>query len=404
MHAKTTQTTGRQAISVAWLGMRFVVGSLAVCFLMVPSNVDGQDVSVTPLSKQSKVERSPAYWVEQLQDEKYLRRETASKRLIEAGEAAVPALAAAIREGDLETTTRAVRVLSDLALHQAPDDEQGAWEVLTGLAAHSTGSRQAAAKNVVREIEDAREITANEKLTEAGVVMDYDNFAIGALTSQRFTLRIDERWNGDVQPLGWLRWVRGVQFVSLHGAGIDARVLKQVVRMPRLSTIAMIDGSIDNDGINALAAMPRIDSLEIRYVKLTPEMADMIAKLPIRESLNLMGTGVSAARMKVMESELPGLAISHKEGGFLGVTCSTYGMTRCEITTVTPGSAAYKSGIRRADVVVEIDGEAIELFADLQRVIAKHDAGDKLKFVLERRGVEQVERVETTVELGRHLD
>ncbi len=62
--------------------------------------------------------------------------------------------------------------------------------------------------------------------------------------------------------------------------------------MPDLDTVALVDGVLDAATLEPLRSMKRLNSLEIRYILLQPDVVDVIAKLPIRESLNLMGTGV----------------------------------------------------------------------------------------------------------------
>jgi hypothetical protein len=359
------------------------------------SPVASEPVSASPLTGHTL-----QYWVEQLKDDDFFRRETASKRLSEAGEEAVPLLAEAIRGGDLETTSRAIRVLSDLALNQNASDTDGAWGALNRLIDASSGSRKATALTAVRGVRDARERMAMEALQSAGVFIGDGDFAVGPLTSLKYSLRIDERWNGDVKALQWLRWVRQIQFVSAHGIGVCDAALMEIALMPNVRTIVLVDGTLSAAGIAALGKRARIDSLEIRYVKLTPEMTDLVAKLPIFNSLNLMGTGIDAARAERLQQELPGLNVYNRKGGFLGVRSGAPGMTRCEISSVTRGSSAEKAGIRARDIITEIDGEEIREFADLQRVIGEHSAGDRLKFVIDRYG----EKVETTVQLGRQLE
>jgi hypothetical protein len=355
---------------------------------------DDRAVAKSPLSGHTL-----SYWVAQLQHDDFLRRETASKRLGEAGSEVVPLLTDAIRGGDLETTSRAVRVLSDLALNQDASDTDGAWGALNRLVDTSAGSRKATAMTAIRGVRDARERVALVALQSAGVFIGDGDFAVGPLTSLKYSLRIDERWNGDVKALQWLRWVRRIQYVSAHGIGVCDEALMEIALMPNVRTIVLVDGTLTAAGIAALGKRSRIDSLELRYVKLTPQMTDLVAKLPIFNSLNLMGTGVNTARAQQLQQELPGLNVLNRKGGFLGVRSGAVG-GRCEISTVTRGSGAEKAGLRARDVVTEIDGEEIREFADLQRVIGQHSAGDRLNFIVDRHG----ESIETTVQLGRQLE
>jgi regulator of sigma E protease len=55
------------------------------------------------------------------------------------------------------------------------------------------------------------------------------------------------------------------------------------------------------------------------------------------------------------------------------------------VDTVQPASAAADAGFQPGDVVVAIDGQAIENFADMQRIVSE-SAGEKLTLKVERNG------------------
>ena len=356
-----------------------------------------QPKSKTTVADKSS-EKPLEYWIEDLGHDQYLRRERATDKLIKAGKAAVPALIQAIRKGDLETTTRAIGILNDLALEQSPNDESGAWGELNRIATQSSGSRQAMAMDMIGGIRTAREQLAVDALRNADVTIGFGKFVAGALERpSEFVLRIDKQWNGDLKSLSWLRWIKGIKIVALSGPGVHEDVIAEVVRMKGLTTISLVDGELTTAAVQSLAKMPRIDLLEIRYVKIEPDVMDMLAKLPIRESLNLMGTGVPQDRIAKLKAELPGLSILYRRGGFMGVTCNTLGTMSCEITKVLPNSAAAAAKLRPRDVVTEIEGVKIEKFADLQAIINEHVPGDKLQLKYRRLGEEH----STTVELGR---
>ena len=90
----------------------------------------GAEAETTPKRVPPK-ERPLEFWVGQLGHDQYYRREVATAQLTEAGLAAVPILQRSIASGDLEATERAIVVLGKIALEQSPNDESGAWGVLT---------------------------------------------------------------------------------------------------------------------------------------------------------------------------------------------------------------------------------------------------------------------------------
>ena len=63
-------------------------------------------------------------------------------------------------------------------------------------------------------------------------------------------------------------------------------------------------------------------------------------------------------------------------------------MTSARVDSIQPSSAAVEAGFQPGDLIVSIDGRAIESFSDMQRIVSSR-AGQKLEFVVERGGVRQ---------------
>ncbi len=101
-----------------------------------------------------------------------------------------------------------------------------------------------------------------------------------------------------------------------------------------------------------------------------------------------------------MRQYLPGLAITHRQGGFLGVTCNTFGVAECRIRTVIDGSAADQAGLQADDVIVGIGDAKVEQFSDLQAEINQHLPGDELLIKFLRHGTER----EVKLSLGKYRD
>lgn len=63
-------------------------------------------------------------------------------------------------------------------------------------------------------------------------------------------------------------------------------------------------------------------------------------------------------------------------------------LTTPRVDTVQAGSAAATAGFQPGDVILSIDGRAIDNFADMQRIVSV-SAGEKLTFVVDRGGAPQ---------------
>lgn len=363
-----------------------LIRALALCFIFAGGIVASADDAIS-------------YWVGQLGSEQYLRRESASDRLVDFGTDAIDPLIESMRAGDLEVVERSVDVITRIAMSGHPSDDGGAFDKLSTIATHSTGLASSRAASAIDEIGQQRATQARTELAAAGIFIGIDDFVIRTISITRPIVQIDEEWNGDLKSLEWLKWVREIENARIVGDAINADVINAVSAMPKLKSIALVDGQVDDVAIDALTKMQPILSLEFRYVKVADAMAEKIAAMPIRVSLNLMGTGISADAVELIEKAAPGLQVDFKQGGFLGVTCQETFNT-CAITGVLAGSAAEKAGLIAGDDIVQVDDIPVAKFSDLQDAISLHLPGDvvKLKY---RRGPQILE---TELKLGRYTE
>jgi PDZ domain len=358
--------------------------SLAVAMLVIPGTAVAD-----PPAKDAPAEENIAYWVEQLGHDQFLRRELATQKLVEAGPQAIPQLIEQIRSGNLEVVERATGAIAEIALARPPIGDGGAWDFLNGLATTGTGRASSCAAAAVEDIRNQRAREAREALAMAGIFVGMDDFAIRAISQPREIIQIDEKWRGDKESLQWLRWLDGIENARIKGPAVTREVLDHVTEIPGIKSVAIVDGNVSGDTLEPLKKIKRIGALEFRYVVLTDEQGDMIAQMPIRGSLTLMGTGISAQKVESMRSALPGLQIDHRQGGFLGVTCID-GFDDCKINGVVAGSAAEIAGLIEGDVIVQVQDAPVHRFKDLQSAINQFVPGDEVSVTF-RRG----EKIET---------
>ena len=358
-----------------------------------------QDETVYPPVKRR--ERKPVNpdevrgWVEDLNDNNFRRRESVTQKLIDAGPGAVKFLIPALDSGELELTHRVIKILHEIALTEDLNERTGAWTRLQELAEEGTGSRRSRSLEAIDEIREYRSGQAKRVLKSAGVFVGTADFIVQATSTLKEVVQIDEDWNGDMQALEWLRWLRGVEYARVRGTAIRADVLQKLSQTSKLKTIALVDGTITPEVLHPLKQMSAIYSMEIRYIDLGEEMVRPIIDLPIRYSLSMKGTGISKESVQAMREAMPGLEIDFNEGGFLGVTCHPQ-LNNCQIQSVIPGSAADEAGLMVSDVVVGIDDEPVTQFKDLQTAIGTHFPGDEVKVKFLRNGNEE----SVTVKLG----
>jgi len=335
-----------------------------------------------PANSETDIE-SIAYWVEQLDSDQFLRRQSASRRLLEFGVEAVGPLAEVTTKGQLELTGRAIAILKSLASKQSPDDETGAWGALSQLVEQGGGSASTRASAALGLISKEREEQAYEQLTAAGLKLGYREFAISSTQVNDNVVIIDSAWNGDIETLRWLRWIKRVSYAVIQGEAANAEVMELVVRMPDLRTIVIRDAKLNSDIFTALAKLERIDQLQFSYVKLTDDDAEKIAKLQIRMQLGLMGTDLPTEALTKLRNAMPHLAIDFKMGGFLGVKCNRLS-DACQIDEVIRNGAAADAGLAAGDIIENINGVPIARFDDLISEISTHVAGDEIDIAFDR--------------------
>jgi hypothetical protein len=353
----------------------------------IQASTDSQPATESPaVAANPQAAKKPmAYWIEQLDSDQFLRRQAASKQLLSYGNEVVQPLVDATSKGRLELTERALTILQTLAIEQGPDDESGAWGALNKLSEKGSGSAAVRAGASLETIRRERETIAVTRLTAAGIKLGFREFVIDARSLNDNMVLIDSTWSGDLDALRWLRWIDKVAYVVIQGTAVNADVLAQVVLMPDLRTISLSEAKIDSDIFGPLSKMYRIDELEFRYIKLSAEDAEKIAKLPIRVQLSMLGTSVPREAETKLRDALPGLSIVLKEGGFLGVRCNSFSPV-CQIDNVVEGGAAHMAGLEPGDVITEIDGTRIARFDDLQMEVGRHKPDEEIEITFDRRG------------------
>ena len=196
-----------------------------------------------------------------------------------------------------------------------------------------------------------------------------------------------------------MRWLYGIENALIKGKAGTRSVLEQIVKIPNLKSLAIIDAKVDQETLQPLKQLTRIEDLEFRYVALEDSYGELIASLQIRTSLELMGTGISDETVESMRQSLPGLTITHRQGGFLGVRGQD-SQDFCEISEVVQGSAAHEAGLLPGDTIVQIGEAKVKKFDDLLKEVSRRIPGDTVEVQVRRGG--QVMSLQLT--LGRFPD
>ncbi len=315
-------------------------GAMAVLFALCPiENAYGEQPSLEQIEQ----------WIEELDDDHYIVRETAQQQLTAANKLALSAVAAAAadKNASLESTVRALRILTDWSMSK---DFSLRVDALEGMAALKNRPLEAA--QATELLADVREQAAIEAIQRLGGTCKPDPRIAGnaqLIQGQarilvqykgRLPLRvtIGANWKGTDDDLKIITQIRRTYIVSLHSAPVGDGALKHLADIPNLKRVEIYGKNISPAAIAALRKqLPESITIEKR----------------------------SAARL--------GIAGDIKLGG-------------AHVVTVLPGSAAANAGLKRGDVITRIEGEQVENFEMLTKHIATHQPGDTVKLVVVRAG------------------
>ena len=275
-------------------------------------------------------------WIAELNNDQYLVRERATRKLLDAGPAALDQLQVAADSDRPEPADRSVWILRRLTSAKDQGLKRQALEHLAGLKKRPQIA--AAARETLTELQHQEAKEAIEQL--GGRFFERDFVLAGAITHGG-QVDLDERWHGTDADLVHLRNLKDLRVVRVAGTDISAAALGK--------------------------ELPRCVTLQIVWLYGTKLTSDDVAKL---------------------RQLLPApIEIDYRKGALLGVgrTAGTDTVGPAVVNSVTPGSAAAVAGIQVGDVIQKFDGEALANFKALTQKIGDHRPGDEVTLTILRK-------------------
>ena len=274
-----------------------------------------------------------AGWIAALDDNRYLVREEATARLLEARAAALDPLLAAANGNRPEPADRAVWVLRRLAGVKELALRRQSLDRLVLL--QNRPQVAAAAREALAEMRHNEAVQAIQQL--GGKIASPYSDDIAPHMAGRVV--IDHGWRGGEAGLAHLRDLIGLRHVIIIGTEISLKGLS-----------------------------------ELRQVELL-------------DDLWLYGTKLQDDDISELQKLLPQVTIDYRRGALLGVGSHTPdGMGPAVVGVVQPGSVAAAAGIQVGDVIQKFENQPVPSFKALTTMIGKHTAGDEVTLEVLRGG------------------
>jgi hypothetical protein len=336
-------------------------------------------VTVAPgLASAAAADPSPAQvqgWIGQLNSERFLDREVATEKLIAAGGDVIGPVLTAAAESNLEVTTRVVYILQELALSGDAAVSDAAHAALEKVAEPRLTSAARRARATLLRLDLVRQERAIQELRRLGaeIAERPSEFVLGM--AQGYTVELGAAWQGQLQDLSRLRWLRDAGEVILQGPHVTDEWLKYVAAMSELRVLTVKRASVSDEGLRHISALKALSVLSLMYVPISDRAVDVLRQLQGVDKFRIYGGQLTAAGVEKLRRDLPNSEIDYRRGALLGVMCQD-GTEGCLVYSVRPRTAAEKAGLQMNDVILEYEGKKVADYKSLTALIAGNVAGD----------------------------
>lgn len=320
--------------------MRFGQGCVAVFIGVLASICSAQDAPV-PKALSPKFSAEVEAEIHDLSATDFKTREAAGQRLVARKMDAVEPLLYLTEHGSPEASVRAFDLLRQL--YRSGDDDineriEVALQELTHSDNPTVASRAEAAVEAGTPIRHLKAIAAFQKLGGRIRFLSEANTGNGGETIEGLRrierAIIDKKWTGGDEGLKYLRRIEDFRIQAEIPGGAPLFVLK--------------------------------------------------------------GCQVSEEAVKDLEASLPNLSVQNRGPACFGVSSQSQfgGQLELLVTTVQPGSAADRAGLKAGDTLIKFADQLVPDFKTLVDRIGEFEPGDKVPVLYERDGIRNTTIVE----------
>jgi hypothetical protein len=321
-------------------------------------------------------------WIADLGSSDYSKRQLATLQLSLRKEEAIPFAILAVSEATGEEADRLLQFISSIASDPYSESGKLAFDSLHKLALSRSTSKSIRAEKILQVIGAEQRDLATKLLEERRAPLrDRRVQIMSGSADEKIPLVIDRKFTGNAEDLGCLKWLTDVQLARLEGPGISREILKQVLLLPHLKRLQLVETDLTIQDLAVLRDGPDLDLLELVYSPIGDESVELLSSLPVWGNIYLFGTKLTQNGQQMLKTKLDGQELFISRGGFLGVESQT---NSTKINRLVPGGAAEKAGLREGDKMLSVNGVPLAVFEDLRKQLAKFADGEIVTLEYER--------------------
>jgi len=331
-------------------------------------------------------------WIGDLDSDSFVTREFATENLPRAGVDCIDPLLEALPKSSLEVMTRGIHVLREVALSDDLDTENAARAALEQVARSRHKTLSGRASSTLAGLDTIRHNRAIKQLQKLGANFNAGDLPFARFASALYSIELGDNWQGTAKDLTRLKWLQEVRQLTMSGEKFTDEHVKYIAEMENLNDLTIKRAAITNGSLSHLKKLKNIARLSIMYCPIDDMSIDHLLDNRNVTTMRLFGTRITKDGAARLQKELASTEIDHRDGGFLGIggEATEHGL---EITIIHPTSVANKEGLRVGDLVVKYDGQKVEDFKNLTKLIGANRTGDDVTIELMRAGETITKRI-----------
>ncbi len=336
-----------------------------------------------------------AEWAVQLDADDFFVRQKATQKLIEAGEPAIAALNSVLESQSLEATTRAIRILQELALSPNLETEEAARKTLKETSTKRFGAVARRATSALETLNDLRRERALVDLEKLGATIQRESVHNGFTVMETVVgIEIGPTFTGKPESLRLLGWIDLPSFqVTFSGPQVTNEFLDYLPAMKTLTSLQLKRTSVTDEGLAVLPDVPRLADLAIMNTAVTDKSFERLKNCQGLTNVRLYGTKFTRDAAQRLQTALGIAKVDFRIGGFLGVG-GQQTLQGCQVGIVQDGTAASKAGIQVGDIIVRVGEKKVADFESLTEIIGEFAGGESTELEILRE--DQMRKIKVT--------